>query len=63
MDIAATISAIRKKLVGDQQPDQDVQAPEAEALSKKLPAQVMPREAIEKKRARLKKLDQETKED
>lgn len=35
---------------------------DAEAISKTLPSPVMPREAIEKKRSRLQRLDEETKE-
>lgn len=63
------IGAIIRALRGGGRPQESAQepvegtmaaTPEAEAMSKRLPAAVMPRSAIEKKRARLKQLDEDT---
>ncbi len=59
--IGALIKSLRKK-PEPAQPDQDIRSPEAEAISKNLPAMLMPRGAVEKKRQQLKDLDAMMKE-
>jgi hypothetical protein len=60
--IGAFVRALRRKTQGQTPVEGTLAAtPELEEASKQLPASVMPRNAIEQKRARLKRLDEETK--
>ncbi len=59
--IGAFVRALRRKAQGQTPVEGTIAAtPELEEASKQLPAAVMPRDAIERKRARFKRLDEET---
>lgn len=61
--IGAIINALRN--IGQPKPPVEgtmAATPEAEAISKRLPAALMPRDAIERKRRQLQQLDEQTKE-
>jgi hypothetical protein len=60
----ATLQEALAKLLRAKKPDEKAEAAKegAEAMAEKLPAPVMPLEAVKKKRARLRQLDEETKD-
>ena len=63
MDIGATIKALKKRWSGTKDEQAEGAQAASEEVSKALPKVVMPRDAVVKKRADLKKIDEQTRED